>query len=274
MEQLRIGISGVSGRMGRTLARLAGERSDVDLVGASERPGHPWVGRTVADCIRDSGCGAQVTDDPGEAFRRVDAIIDFTSPSATVSNSEVASKCGIVHVIGTTGLAAEHLDALADASGNAVIVRAGNMSLGVNLLVGLTERVAAALDADFDVEIMESHHRHKVDSPSGTALMLGRAAERGRGAADPDSPAHFHVGNSGPRKRGSIGYAAVRGGDVVGEHDVIFAADGERIVLRHIATDRTIYARGAIAAAIWGRGKPFGEYDMADVLGLQPSDRQ
>ena len=255
--------------MGTTLALLATERDDVTLAGATERPDHPWVGRTVADCIGGSGSDARVTDDPGEAFGAVDAIIDFTSPTATVSNAEVASKRGIVHVIGTTGLAAEHLDALADASGNAVIVRAGNMSLGVNLLVGLTEKVAAALDVDFDVEVLESHHRHKVDSPSGTALMLGRAAERGRGVADPNSPVHFHVGNSGPRKRGTIGYAAVRGGDVVGEHDVIFAADGERIVLRHVATDRTIYARGAIAAAFWGRGKPFGEYDMADVLGLK-----
>ena len=274
MEQLKIGISGVSGRMGSTLARLAKGRDEVSLAGASERPGHPWVGRTVADCIRDSGSEALITDDPGEAFRNVDAIIDFTAPAATVSNSEVASNNGIVHVIGTTGLAAEHLEALAEASSGAVIIRAGNMSLGVNLLVGLTEKVAAALDTDFDIEILEAHHRHKVDSPSGTALMLGQAAERGRGTANASSPAHFHVGSSGPRKRGTIGYAAVRGGDVVGEHDVVFAADGERIVLRHIATDRTIFARGAIAAAIWGRGKPFGEYDMADVLGLNPSGRK
>ena len=269
MEQLKIGICGVSGRMGRTLVRYVLGRDDVVLSGATEKPDHPWIGQTVKDCIKDSDCPIPVVDDPGQAFRRVDAIIDFTSPAATVSISEVASTLGIVHVVGTTGLTDEHLDVLAGAAGHAVIVRAGNMSLGVNLLVELTEKIGAALDADFDVEILESHHRHKVDSPSGTALMLGRAAERGRGAANPKSPPHFHVGNTGPRKRGAIGYSAVRGGDVVGEHDVIFAADGERVILRHIATDRAIYARGAIAAAIWGQNKPFGEYDMADVLGLK-----
>ena len=272
MERLRIGICGLSGRMGQTLAGFIQDREDVLLAGATEQPGHPWLGTPVSECIVGSDCRAPVRAEPGDAFREVDAIVDFTAPAATVANSVAASDLGIVHVIGTTGLTKEHIDAISESASGAVIVRAGNMSLGVNLLTRLTERVAAALDEDFDVEVVESHHRYKVDSPSGTALMLGRAASTGRGIASEDSQPHFHVGSSGPRQRGAIGYAAVRGGDVVGEHDVIFAADGERIVLRHIATDRAIYARGAVKAAIWGQGRPFGEYDMTDVLGLKSAD--
>ncbi len=271
MERLRIGITGISGRMGGTLAAFIEERDDILLTGATEMPGHPWLGKPVNQCVPASGPEVIIQSEPSKAFSSTDAIIDFTTPDATIANSAAAREHGSVHVIGTTGLTSNHLDELATAAREAVIVRAGNMSLGINLLAGLTERVAAALNEDFDIEVLESHHRYKVDSPSGTALMLGQAAMSGRGKAVPNAVPGFHVGNSGPRTRGSIGYAAVRGGDVVGEHDVIFAADGERIILRHIATDRKIYARGAIQAAIWGQDKPFGEYDMTDVLGLNSS---
>jgi 4-hydroxy-tetrahydrodipicolinate reductase len=173
-----------------------------------------------------------------------------------------------VHVIGTTGLEAEHLAKLRAAARHAVIVRAGNMSLGVNLLVQLTRKVAAALDADWDVEVVEAHHRMKVDAPSGTALMLGEAAAEGRGAPLDSLRSPAREGITGARARGSIGFSAIRGGDIVGEHDVIFAGAGERIVLRHVATDRAIFARGALRAALWGQGRNPGEYDMVDVLGL------
>jgi len=173
-----------------------------------------------------------------------------------------------VHVIGTTGFAPDDLDALSKAARHAPIVRAGNMSLGVNLLTLLTKKVAAALDEDFDIEIVESHHKHKVDAPSGTALMLGEAAAEGRGVSLDDVSDRGRDGITGARTRGDIGFHAIRGGDVVGEHDVIFAADGERIVLRHLATDRRLFARGALRAALWGQDKEPGEYDMLDVLGL------
>ena len=169
-----------------------------------------------------------------------------------------------MHVIGTTGMSGAHVAALEPAARHCAQVRAGNMSLGVTLLEGLVRRVAAAL-GDWDVEVVEAHHRHKVDAPSGTALMLGRAAAEGRGVALEDA---METERGGRRPEGAIGFASVRGGDVVGEHDVIFAGPGERVVLRHVASDRAIFARGAARAALWGLGRPPGRYDMADVLGL------
>jgi 4-hydroxy-tetrahydrodipicolinate reductase len=173
-----------------------------------------------------------------------------------------------VHVIGTTGFSDADIAALDQAAQQTVIVRAGNMSLGVNLLLGLTRKVAAALDADFDIEVVEAHHRHKVDAPSGTALMLGEAAAHGRGVALSDVRDAPRDGITGARARGHIGFSAIRGGDIVGEHDVIFAGEGERLILRHVATDRGIFARGALRAALWGIGRAPGAYDMTDVLGL------
>ncbi|MGB5067985.1 MAG: 4-hydroxy-tetrahydrodipicolinate reductase, partial [Albidovulum sp.] len=196
------------------------------------------------------------------------AVIDFIVPAATVGFAALAAQARAVHVIGTTGLEADHLAKLKAAARHAVIVRAGNMSLGVNLMVRLTQKVAAALDEDWDIEVVEAHHRMKVDAPSGTALMLGEAAAAGRGIALADHRVSGRDGVTGTRQRGDIGFAAIRGGDVVGEHDVIFASNGERIVLRHIATDRALYARGALRAALWGQSQKPGEYDMFDVLGI------
>ena len=261
-------VTGASGRMGQMLVRTITASGKARLVGCVERAGHDWVGRDIGEAMGGAALGVTVTDDPLEAFAKAQAVIDFTAPAATVEFAALAAQARAVHVIGTTGLEAAHLAKIDAAARHAVIVRAGNMSLGVNLLVRLTQKIAAALDEDWDVEIVEAHHRMKVDAPSGTALMLGKAAADGRGVKLEDVTDSGRDGITGARKRGNIGFAAVRGGDVVGEHDVIFAADGERVVLRHIATDRAIFARGALRAALWGQGAKPGQYDMMDVLGL------
>lgn len=261
-------VTGASGRMGQMLIRLILDNPEVRLAGALERTGHAWVGRDVGEAMGGAPVGVAVSDDAVGVIAQAQAVIDFTAPAATVAFAELTAQARAVHVIGTTGLGADDLQKLAAAARHAPIIRAGNMSLGVNLLVGLTRKVAAALGEDWDIEVVEAHHRMKVDAPSGTALMLGEAAAEGRGATLADLRTPAREGITGARRPGSIGFAAIRGGDVVGEHDVIFAGQGERIVLRHIATDRAIFARGAIRAAIWGQDKGPGEYDMADVLGL------
>jgi len=261
-------ITGASGRMGQMLIRTVAASGRARLVGCVERTGHPWVGRDVGACMGGADIGVSVTDDALQAFSQAQAVIDFTAPAATVEFAALAAQARAVHVIGTTGLEAGHLAKITAAARHAVIVRAGNMSLGVNLLVRLTQKVAAALDEDWDIEVVEAHHRMKVDAPSGTALMLGEAAAAGRGVALSEVRDAGRDGITGARRRGDIGFSAIRGGDMVGEHDVIFAADGERIILRHVATDRSIFARGALRAALWGQGAKPGEYDMMDVLGL------
>lgn len=261
-------VTGASGRMGQMLIRTVSASDRAHLVGAVERAGHAWVGRDVGEAMGGAALGVTVTDQPVDAFARAQAVIDFTAPEATLEFAELAAQARAVHVIGTTGMSEAQLQRLKPAARHAVIVRAGNMSLGVNLLVQLTKKVAAALDEDFDIEVIEAHHGQKVDAPSGTALMLGEAAAEGRGVALTDVADRGRDGMTGARQRGHIGFSAIRGGDIIGEHDVLFAAPGERIVLRHVATDRAIFARGALKAALWGQGKSPGEYDMVDVLGL------
>ena len=254
--------------MGQTVVRLVEGSDKLRLVACVERSGHAWIGRDIGEAMGGATLGVTVTDDPLEAFARAQAGVDFTSPAATVEYAALAAQARAVHVIGTTGLETAHLDRIAATAHHAVIVRAGNMSLGVNLLVRLTQKVAEALDADWDIEIVEAHHRMKVDAPSGTALMLGEAAAAGRGIALDKAKVSGRDGITGPREPGTIGFSAIRGGDVIGEHDVVFAGEGERIVLRHLATDRAIFARGALRAAVWGQGQKPGAYDMMDVLGL------
>ena len=263
-----ITITGASGRMGHMLLETVLESDCARLVGAVEQVGHQWVGLDVGEAIGGRANGVIVTDDPLEAFAVSQAVIDFTAPSATLEYAALAAQARTVHVIGTTGMSDAEIAKLEPASRHAVIVRAGNMSLGVNLLAKLTEKVAAALDSDFDIEIIEAHHHHKVDAPSGTALMLGEAAATGRGVDLANVRDVGRDGITGARKRGNIGFTAIRGGDIVGEHDVLFAAAGERIVLRHMATDRGIFARGALKAALWGQNQKPGHYSMMDVLGL------
>ncbi len=267
--EIAVAVTGCSGRMGRMLVRALDERQDVRLAGVTERPGHDWIGRDFGEATGGAPRGLVVTDDPLPVFARAHAVLDFTTPAATVQHADLAAQARLVHVIGTTGLEGDDLARLSAAGRHAVIVRAGNMSLGINLLLGLTRQVAAALDEEFDIEIVETHHRMKVDAPSGTALMLGEAAAEGRGVALADVAERGRDGQAAARASGAIGFAALRGGDVVGEHDVIFAGAGERIVLRHVATDRMLFARGAVRAVLWGQGRKPGEYTMADVLGLR-----
>lgn len=261
-------ITGASGRMGQMLIGQVSASDRVHLAGAVERAGHAWVGQDIGVAMGGTAVGVIVTDNAAEAMQGAQAVIDFTAPEATLAFAKIAADAGVVHVIGTTGMTDAQIGELDGPAKQTVIVRAGNMSLGVNLLTQLTKRVAAALDEDFDIEVIEAHHNQKVDAPSGTALMLGEAAAEGRGVVLADVSDRGRDGITGARKRGDIGFTAIRGGDIVGEHDVMFAAAGERIILRHIASDRAVFARGAIKAAVWGQGKPAGAYDMLDVLGL------
>ncbi len=259
-ERTPVTVAGASGRMGQALIGLLEGHPTLRLGACLERRGHPWLSAGGPE-------GIPVTDDPAEALARAPVALDFTTPEATLALARAAADRGAVHIIGTTGFSDAQLADLGQIRG-AVTVRAGNMSLGVNLLVQLTRRVAAALGPEFDIEIVEAHHRAKVDAPSGTALMLGEAAAEGRGVTLAEAAQRGRDGLTGPRPEGAIGFAALRGGDIVGEHDVLFAGPGERIVLRHIATDRSIFGRGALRAAEWALHQPRGAYDMHDVLGL------
>ena len=264
----KIVVTGASGRMGQMLIDTINQSDRAVLCGALERPGHPWVGRDIGTAMGGAATGVVVSDAPATTLAKAQAVIDFTSPAASVAFATLAAQRGLVHVIGTTGLSNDDIDKINTAAQKTIIVRAGNMSLGVNLLVQLTKKVAAALDDDYDIEIIEAHHNQKVDAPSGTALMLGQAAADGRGVTLADTAASGRDGITGARKKGDIGVSAIRGGDIVGEHDVLFATAGERITLRHVASDRAVFARGAVKAALWGQDKAAGAYDMLDVLGL------
>ena len=268
MDKTKIAVMGAAGRMGRELIRAVHGSEGCTLVGAVEHEGSLALGQDAGLLAGLGKLGIVITDDAPELFAKADAVLDFTVPAASVDFAALAANARNVHVLGTTGLSAEDGAKIEAAARHATIIRSGNMSLGVNLLVALTRKVAAALDADFDIEVLEMHHRHKIDAPSGTALMLGRAAAEGRGASLDEVSVRARDGHTGVRRRGDIGFAALRGGSVVGEHSVLFAADGEVIELRHRAADRGIFARGAVKAALWGRGKGPGLFSMMDVLGL------
>jgi 4-hydroxy-tetrahydrodipicolinate reductase len=269
MSEMKLAVMGAAGRMGQELIRTVQASNGAAVIaGAIERPGSNALGQDAGLLAGVGNIGVSITDDPLDIVAKVDGILDFTVPEVSVEVAGLAANARIVYVIGTTGCTPEHEAAIKAAARHATIVKAGNMSLGVNLLVAITRRVAAALDADFDIEVLEMHHKHKVDAPSGTALMLGEAAAEGRGVALAETSVRSRDGHTGARRRGDIGFATLRGGNVVGEHSVVFAAEGERVVLSHIATDRGIFARGAVKAALWGRGKGPGLFTMADVLGI------
>lgn len=268
MSEIRIAVTGAAGRMGRALVRVISATSGCTLAGGTEPPGSPHIGDDLGTLAGLPALGLAVTADPLELIARSDAVIDFTTPAATVEIAGLAANARIVHVIGTTGLDESDEAAIKAAARHATVIKAGNMSLGVNLLTAVTRRIAEALDADFDIEIVEMHHRQKVDAPSGTALMLGAAAAEGRGIDLNTASVRSRDGHTGPRRRGDIGFATLRGGTVVGEHTVVFAGDGERIEITHRAEDRSIFARGAVKAALWGQGKGPGLFNMIDVLGL------
>jgi 4-hydroxy-tetrahydrodipicolinate reductase len=268
MSDLRLIVVGAGGRMGRTLVRAIAETRGLSLAGAVEAPGAAVIGRDSGELAGLGANNIAVTTDPAPLFAHADGIVDFTSPAASVAFAELAAKDGKIHILGTTGMTGENDALIAAAAKRAVIVKSGNMSMGVNLLAALVKRVAKTLDDEFDIEILEMHHNKKVDAPSGTALMLGRAAAEGRGVDLAQRSVRSRDGHTGAREKGDIGFAALRGGTVVGEHSAIFAGPAERIELVHKAEDRMIFARGALRAALWARGKKPGLYSMADVLGL------
>ncbi|MEA2975712.1 MAG: 4-hydroxy-tetrahydrodipicolinate reductase [Alphaproteobacteria bacterium] len=268
MSEMRLIVAGAGGRMGRTLVKAIAEIQGLTLTGALEDARSPLIGQDSGVLAGLEANGIKLAADPKVLMGKADGIIDFTVPQATVALAALAAEAGLVHVIGTTGLAAADEAKIKDAAKRAIIVKSGNMSLGVNLLAALVKRVAKTLDQEFDIEILEMHHNKKVDAPSGTALLLGQAAAEGRGTDLVTSSARGRDGHTGVRKPGDIGFAALRGGSVVGEHSVIFAGPAERIELTHKAEDRMIFARGALKAALWARGQRPGLYSMADVLGL------
>jgi 4-hydroxy-tetrahydrodipicolinate reductase len=266
MSDMRLIVAGAGGRMGRSLIQAIAASKGVVLAGAVEAAGAAEVGRDSGELAGLGKNGVAVAAALEPLLAAADGLIDFTVPKATVAFADLLAKRGLVHIVGTTGLSTADEAALAAAAERAIVVKSGNMSLGVNLLVALVKRVAKTLDQEFDIDILEMHHNRKVDAPSGTALMLGRAAAAGRGI---DLAQHSATSrDGGARRAGDIGFASLRGGTVVGDHSVIFAGTAERIELVHRAEDRTIFARGALKAALWARGRPPGVYSMADVLGL------
>lgn len=265
---MRLVVTGASGRMGRTLIRAIEATPGVTLAAALERPGAAALGQDSGLLAGTGANGVAISDDPLKAVLAADGVIDFTAPAATVELAALAAQARIVHVIGTTGLSAEDLAKLSAAARHAALVRSGNMSLGVNLLAALVEKAAATLDESWDIEILEMHHRMKVDAPSGTALLLGEAAAAGRGIGLDQHSVRSRDGHTGARREGDIGFATLRGGTVVGDHSAIFAGPGERLTLSHHAEDRALFANGALKAALWARGRKPGEYSMRDVLGL------
>ncbi|MCF3640483.1 4-hydroxy-tetrahydrodipicolinate reductase [Rhizobium sp. TRM95111] len=266
---MKLVVVGAAGRMGQTLIRTIHAIEGARVYAAVEREGSPFVGKDAGELAGLGPIGVPVTSAPLEAFVHAEGVLDFTAPAATVEFAGLAAQARIVHVIGTTGCSAEDDEKIKAAARHARVVKSGNMSLGVNLLGVLSERAARALGPeDWDIEVLEMHHRHKVDAPSGTALLLGEAAARGRGIALADHSVRVRDGHTGARPRGSIGFATLRGGSVIGEHAVMIAGEGEMVTLSHSATDRSIFARGAVRAALWARDRKPGLYSMLDVLGL------
>jgi 4-hydroxy-tetrahydrodipicolinate reductase len=268
MSDMRLIVAGAGGRMGRTLIKAIAETKGLVLTGALEDTRSPLIGSDAGTLAGLGDNHVKLTGDAAGLINKADAVIDFTIPVASLALAGLAARAGKVHVIGTTGFSADDDAKIAAAAKSAAIVKSGNMSLGVNLLSALAKRVAKTLDASFDVEILEMHHNQKIDAPSGTALLLGRAAAEGRGIDLAAHSVRSRDGHTGARKPGDIGFATLRGGTVVGEHTVMFAGPDERIELTHKAADRMIFARGALHAALWARDKKPGLYSMMDVLGL------
>ena len=269
MAPMKLVVLGAAGRMGRTLVTVIAETEGAVLSGAVEREGSEAIGQDAGLLAGIGTSGVLITDDIDAALAGADGIIDFTAPAASVAMAERAANGSLVHVVGTTGCSPDQDAAIAASAERTPIVKSGNMSLGVNLLAGLVEKAARALGPDaFDIEILEMHHKHKVDAPSGTALLLGEAAAKGRGISLADNSVRVRDGHTGPRPEGTIGFATLRGGSVTGEHSVILAGEGERIEISHLAPNRAIFARGAVRAALWAKDRAPGLYTMADVLGL------
>ncbi len=268
MADMRLIVAGAGGRMGRTLVRTIAETSGAVLAGALEAPGSELIGQDAGVLAGLPANGVLLSADLWAMSAQADGILDFTVPAATIANVAIAAERGIVHVIGTTGLSASDDAVIKSVTKRAVVVQSGNMSLGVNLLAALVKRVAKSLDDDFDIEILEMHHKQKIDAPSGTAYMLGKAAAEGRGINLEQHSVRSRDGHTGARNPGDIGFATLRGGTATGDHTVIFAGPYERIELAHKSESRMIFAHGALKAALWAKDKKPGHYSMTDVLGL------
>ena len=268
MADMRLIVAGAGGRMGRTLVRVIDETPGAVLVGALEAPGSELLGKDAGVLAGLPANGVKLSADLWSMSANADGILDFTVPAATIANVAIAAERGLVHVIGTTGLSPSDDAVIRSVTNRAIVVKSGNMSLGVNLLAALVKRVAQSLDQSFDIEILELHHKQKIDAPSGTALMLGEAAAAGRKIALEQHSARGRDGLTGARRAGDIGFASLRGGTAAGDHSVIFAGPSERITLSHHAEDRALFAQGALKAALWAHGKKPGMYSMTDVLGL------
>lgn len=268
MSDMRLIVAGAGGRMGRTLIRALHETPGAVLTGALEAPTSELLGEDSGVLAGLPANGVPLSADLWTLSKDADGILDFTVPAATIANVAIAAERGLVHVIGTTGLSASDDAVIRSVTSRAIVVKSGNMSLGVNLLAALVKQVAKSLDEDFDIEILEMHHRAKIDAPSGTAYLLGQAAADGRGVDLKKKSVRARDGQTGERKVGDIGFATLRGGTVTGDHSVIFAGPYERLELTHKAEDRMIFARGALKAAMWAHGKKPGFYTMADVLGI------
>jgi 4-hydroxy-tetrahydrodipicolinate reductase len=265
---MRLAVMGAAGRMGRELIQIVHETEGCELAGAIERHDSRCIGKDAGEVAGIGSMGIPVVGDPLPVLARIDGLLDFTTPESSLEAAALSAQARIVHVIGTTGFSVLDEEQLAAAARHATIIKSGNMSLGVNLLSTLVEQASRALPG-FDIEILEMHHKHKVDAPSGTALLLAEAAAKGRGIALKDHSVRSRDGHTGQRQEGAIGFAALRGGSVVGDHTVIIAGTGERLELSHRSEDRKIFARGAITAALWGKGRKPGLYSMRDVLGIR-----
>lgn len=265
---LKVAILGASGRMGRALLGCIAEADDLALAGAVTETRDPAIGRDAGEAAGLGSLGVPLTDDRKQALHGAHAAIDFTLPAALDSNLKACVDSGTALVIGTTGLEQRHLEAMQNAAHQIPLVYGRNMSVGVNVFMDLVARAAAALDEEYDVEILEAHHRHKVDAPSGTALALGERVAAAKGRKLSDLAVYARQGRTGVRVPNTIGFSVVRGGGIVGDHTVMFVSPEERIELTHRAQDRNAFARGALRAARWAAGRAPGYYSMADVLGL------
>ncbi len=265
---LRLAVFGATGRMGKSVVRLIADADDLQLVGAVTEPGHPAIGEDAGMFAGAGETGVNLTDDVATAVAGAEVAVDFTLPAAVRSNLTACIGAGVSLVMGTTGLGDDEQAALAEAAERIALVYARNMSVGVNLLTELVRMAAATLGTEYDIEICEAHHRHKLDAPSGTALQLGDAAAEARGGELASLAVFERHGRTGERPAGAIGFAALRGGSIVGDHEVMFAGDEEIIRLSHRAVDRELFARGALRAARWVAGRPAGSYSMRDVLNL------
>jgi 4-hydroxy-tetrahydrodipicolinate reductase len=268
MAKTKIGVVGCGGRMGRMLVAEIAATEGCTIAGGSEAPGSGYVNQDIGELAGLGRIGIPIGEAVDKLMRDSDVVLEFTSPVATAEHAALAARLGRPMVIGTTGLSPEQGDVVREAAASVPIVWAPNMSLGINILLSLVEEVARRLGPDWDIEILEMHHRGKIDAPSGTALALGQAAAAGREAVLDEIEQRARDGITGPRRRGDIGFAALRGGDVTGDHHVIFAGAGERLELIHRATTRAIYAKGAVRAARWVVGRPAGLYGLKEVLGL------